>query len=161
MSYEVSVGDRVFQVSVQREGDSYRLVLDGQEHHVHAEQQGATMHMLVAERSYDAGLLLRDGSWEVDLLGTAHTVQVVDPRRKALRMTSAEGEGLLKSSMPGRVVEVLAQEGDQVSRGQPVLVLEAMKMENELKAPCDGTISKVYVSQGESVDSGASLLEVS
>ena len=161
VSYEVTVGDRVLAVTVRRDGEYYRLVVDGQEHRVQAERLGASLHMLVEGRSYEAVLVRRDAGWEVDLVGATHVVQVVDPRRKALRMARGSGEGLLKSSMPGRVIKILVGEGDGVTRGQPVLVLEAMKMENELKAPCDGTIGKLYVGEGESVQTGTKLLEVS
>ena len=67
---------------------------------------------------------------------------------------------MLKSSMPGRVIKVLVAEGDEVVKGQPVLVLEAMKMENELKAPCDGRVTTLFVRDGDSVDTGARLIEV-
>ena len=160
MTYEVTVGERVMVVSVERANGGYDLTVDGEPHHVQAERIGPALHLVFEGRSFDAGLVRRDEGWDVDLRGNPHSVTVVDPRRKALRMATGTGAGLLKSSMPGRVIKVLVAEGDEVTKGQPVLVLEAMKMENELKAPCDGTVRALHVADGESVESGAKLLEV-
>ena len=160
MTYEVTVDERTFEVKIERDGTGYRIELDGIERRVQANRLGAALHLLVQGRSFDAGLARREDAWIVDILGTAHTVNVVDPRRKALRMASGAGAGLLKSSMPGRVVKVLVSEGDIVTRGQPVLVLEAMKMENELKAPMDGQVAHLFVADGDAVDTGAKLLEL-
>ena len=160
MTYEVTVDERMFEVKIERDGDAYRIELDGVERRVVANRLGAALHLLVGGRSFDAGLARREDAWVVDILGTAHSVDVVDPRRKALRMTSGVAAGLLKSSMPGRVVKVLVAEGDLVTRGQPVLVLEAMKMENELKAPMDGEVASLFVADGDAVDTGAKLLEL-
>ena len=160
MTYEVTVGDTMRTVKVARDGPDYVVDVDGQTHHIQAKKLGSALHLLVAGKSYDAGLVRTETGWEVDLVGTAHAVDVVDPRRKALRMASGTGDGLMKSSMPGRVVSVLVSEGEEVSQGQPVLVLEAMKMENELKAPIDGTVAAIHVADGETVDAGAKLILV-
>lgn len=71
-----------------------------------------------------------------------------------------QGAGLVKSPMPGRVVKVLVQEGDAVRAGQPLVVVEAMKMENELGAERDGVVKKIFVAPGATVEGGARLLEV-
>ena len=60
--------------------------------------------------------------------------------------------------MPGAVVSVLVSVGDAVKKSQPLLVIEAMKMENEFRAPCDGTVKEVLVQPGEALESGATLM---
>jgi len=70
------------------------------------------------------------------------------------------GTGTLASSMPGRVIKVLVSEGDRVEQGQGVLILEAMKMENEIKAPRSGVVSSLHVSEGDSVESGVTMMEI-
>ena len=70
------------------------------------------------------------------------------------------GEGTVKSPMPGRVVRVLVGEGDLVKEGQAVVVVEAMKMENELAAACAGKVSKIHVAPGATVEGGAALVEI-
>jgi biotin carboxyl carrier protein len=70
------------------------------------------------------------------------------------------GEGTVKSPMPGRVLKVLVKEGDTIAAGTPLVVVEAMKMENELFAGRDGRVAKVYVAAGETVEGGARLVEI-
>jgi len=70
------------------------------------------------------------------------------------------GEGTVLSPMPGRVLKVLANEGDTVEAGVPLVVVEAMKMENELSSARGGVVKKVYVTPGQTVESGARLIEV-
>ncbi|MFQ6084275.1 MAG: biotin/lipoyl-containing protein [Candidatus Aminicenantia bacterium] len=72
----------------------------------------------------------------------------------------ARGKKEIKTSMPGRVVRVLAQEGDNVREGQGILVLEAMKMENEIKSPKSGKLTKIVPQEGNSVESGGLLFIV-
>jgi biotin carboxyl carrier protein len=70
------------------------------------------------------------------------------------------GEGLVRSPMPGRVLKVLVHEGDEVTSGMPLVVVEAMKMENELTAGKSGRVRKVHVAPGATVDGGAKLIEI-
>lgn len=66
----------------------------------------------------------------------------------------------VKTSMPGRIVKVLVSEGERVEEGQPILVLEAMKMQNEIKAPQSGTVIKISPKTGDSVEAGSLLFSV-
>jgi biotin carboxyl carrier protein len=77
---------------------------------------------------------------------------------QAKKGRGAEGGGVVKSPMPGRVVKVLVQKGDQVTVGQPLLVVEAMKMENEVRAKAAGTVLDVHVAAGATVEGNAKLL---
>ncbi len=70
------------------------------------------------------------------------------------------GEGTLVSPMPGRVLKILVKEGDEVTAGHPLIVVEAMKMENELACGRDGKVLKIHVTPGQTVESGARLIEV-
>ncbi len=72
----------------------------------------------------------------------------------------ASGDGMVVSPMPGRVLKVLVAEGDTVESGAPLLVVEAMKMENELAASRSGKVRKIHVSPSQSVESGARLVEI-
>ena len=91
---------------------------------------------------------------------TVGAIGVVDPRKKALRLAAGSNQGSIKTTMPGRVVRALVKEGESVTAGQPVLVIEAMKMENELKAPRAGTIRRVAVQPGALVEAGTVLVEI-
>ena len=94
--------------------------------------------------------------------GLAVPVSIVDPRERLVRRRgsgSAEtGPRSILSPMPGRIVKVLVREGDVVTAHQGLVVVEAMKMENELRAPRDGTVSAVKVVEGMSVEARAVLV---
>ncbi len=110
-------------------------------------------------RSWEAGLVDLDDGYEVEVVGIRHELVVMDPRKKALRMAEGAGATSIKTQMPGRIVRVLVAEGERVTEGQPVIVVEAMKMENELKSPCDGTVQSVCVSEGDQVQARTVLIE--
>lgn len=75
--------------------------------------------------------------------------------------TAAEiGEGQLNAPMPGKILELMVSEGDEVELGAPVAILEAMKMENELKAPVNGVVTSITVAAGDSVEKNALILEI-
>jgi len=89
------------------------------------------------------------------LIGSA-----VDARTKALALGGGSGAGLVSTAMPGVVVRVLVKPGQAVAAGDAVIVVEAMKMENELKAPIGGTVEHVHVHPGQAVESGAALVTI-
>lgn len=74
--------------------------------------------------------------------------------------TRAGGKGDVIAVMPGRVVKLMVKPGDLVQKDQPVLVLEAMKMENEIKAPAPGTVAQIFVAEGDSVGSHARMVQI-
>lgn len=96
--------------------------------------------------------------------GRRFYAQVESERTRALAAIGSKGkaggDGLLTSPMPGRVVKVLVSEGDEVAAGTAVVVVEAMKMENELVTARDGKVTKIFVTAGQTVEGGARLLEV-
>jgi glutaconyl-CoA/methylmalonyl-CoA decarboxylase subunit gamma len=94
----------------------------------------------------------------VGLEGREFTVKLTDPKR--LRTGAGAGleqSGLLTAQMPGKVVRVLAAEGDAVEEGAPLMVVEAMKMQNEMKAARAGVVKKIYVTAGDTVNAGDKL----
>ena len=90
--------------------------------------------------------------------------QVLAPRelakRNAANRAGRPGDGILKAPMPGLVVRILVEEGAAVQAGQALMVLEAMKMENQLKAAVAGTVNRVMAKPGDKVEKGAPLLEL-
>ena len=123
-----------------------RLVLDGRSHRI-----------AVAERNKDGWLLVDRGS--------VHQVEAIDERTRHIRSLSASAGGAssgatVKAPMPGLVMKLHVAEGEQVTAGQGLLVLEAMKMENEIGSPCDGVVSSIAIEAGKAVEKGAVLLVV-
>lgn len=81
-------------------------------------------------------------------------------RKLGLNSTSTQSSGALQAPMPGKVLDLLVQPGDDVSAEQPVAILEAMKMENELKAPVEGTVKAIHVAVGQSVEKNQLVMEI-
>lgn len=101
-------------------------------------------------------------AFRASLYDGAYDFALQDPMKALLAASggaSASG-GALTSPMPGKIVKVLAKAGESVTEGQTLLVMEAMKMQNELKSPCTGTVAKVHVEEGVTVETGAKLVEV-
>jgi len=118
------------------------------------------LNLMFEGRSVEAGVIPFDEGVEVDIRGLSHEVSVVDPRRKALRTAGAASSGAVKTQMPGRIVRVLVSDGDVVEKGTPLMVVEAMKMENEIKSPRAGTVLRVAVAEGDLVEARAVLVEL-
>jgi biotin carboxyl carrier protein len=162
MIYEVTVHGTVLEVDVVPSEDGYRVSVDGAEAvAVDLRQPEAHVLSLMAGGfCYEAGVVERDDGWDVDIYGTTHSCTVVDPKRKALRLEGGRAEGMLSTSMPGRIVRLLVDVGQVVEAGQPVMIVEAMKMENEMKAPVAGRIDELMVAEGDAVEAGATLARI-
>ena len=121
--------------------------------------------LLVDGISSEAYVYPGEEKWEVLLMGRQFQVMVEDERDKRLRAAaggsvSEAGEYHLKAPMPGMVVSILVEEGQKIEKGQVLLILESMKMQNELKSPRAGTIGRLRVKTGESVEQRQTLLSV-
>ena len=112
--------------------------------------------MLVDERPYEL-LFDPDLRWVASKRGL-HPVEVRDLEAMSPRHRS--GNGRLKAPIPGLIVRYLVSVGDHVTSGQPIVILEAMKMENEIRAPLAGRVEAIHVLAGETVARGTLLLEI-
>ena len=120
--------------------------------------------LIIGGRSYEAYIYPDDKEWQVLLHGRLYQASVEDEREQRLRVTGTKvvvnGEFNLKAPMPGLVVSILVEEGQDVKQGQVLMVLESMKMQNELKAPRDGTVTKVRVKAGDTMELKQSMLSL-
>jgi acetyl/propionyl-CoA carboxylase alpha subunit len=111
-------------------------------------------------RSIEARVSRNHTHWIVEVGGNVMELEVEDPRelRQGGRQLAREGRVSMVSPMPGKVVRVLVAEGDEVAEGQGLVVVEAMKMQNEMKAPRSGCVTSVGVKEGASVNAGQVLV---
>ncbi|PJI37924.1 acetyl/propionyl/methylcrotonyl-CoA carboxylase subunit alpha [Ferrovibrio sp.] len=109
-------------------------------------------------RRLRAGIVRRDDDLVVLLPGETHRLTIIDPR--AAGDMDEGGSGQLNAPMPGKIVQVLVEEGASVDKGQPLMILEAMKMEHTISAPDKGKVAKVNFMAGEQVPEGAALLQI-
>jgi len=162
MKYEITAEGvtRDVEVTLQKDG-RYCVAFDGETHVVDLlKPSPEAFQMLIDGESWEAGCVPTKEGFLVDIMGVATDVEVVDPRRRALKLGAGSATGTLSAAMPGRVVRLLAAVGDVVKKGQPILVLEAMKMENEIKSPVDGTLAELSVGEGQAVEAGTKLARV-
>jgi pyruvate carboxylase subunit B len=164
MRYYVTIEDRTLEVELGPDG----IVVDGvriDEAEIHAiagtDQYAARVegrsHRVAARRG-------ASGVWQLTLDGHSATVDVVDERTRAIRelaraQAAAAGPRPIRAPMPGLVVRVEVAEGDIVSEGQGVVIVEAMKMENELAAETAARVRRVLVAPGDTVAKDATLIE--
>lgn len=120
--------------------------------------------LLIGGKSYEAYIYPEEKEWQVLLRGQQYKAVVEDEREKRLKTAGGaraeSGEFHLKAPMPGLVVSVPVEEGQSVKKGQVLVILESMKMQNELKSPRDGTVHRIRVRAGESVEQRQTLLSV-
>ena len=144
--FEVTVGDRTYPVDAASPLPGVRsLRIDGAQHEVAVRRQG-------------------EGKYQVSTAHGSVAVEVTDPLTHLAAQTrggkGGRGRHRVTAYMPGRVVALLVEEGQAVTAGQGLVVLEAMKMENEIRAEHDGTVTKIHVQSGQAVDMGTPLFEL-
>lgn len=166
MKYFVRIADRTYEVAV----DGGRVTVDGEvfEAHFMAVPSTPLYHLLLGADSWSiaAQELADEGGgarWALGVVGERVEVDVIDERTRQIqaltgqRPTPTSG-GVVKAPMPGLVVRVEVQEGQRVEAGAGLVVVEAMKMENELRAPRPGVVSHIHVKPGQTVDKGVPLV---
>jgi biotin carboxyl carrier protein len=159
MKLQLEFAGRLRTIEIEA-GDNgrFRVTLDGQPAEVEAQLiRPGVLSLVIASRAYR--VVLEDDAEEpaVHLAGNRHAYRVDDPRSLKARRGHARGSDgprPIKASMPGRVVRVLAQVRDTVEANQGIVVIEAMKMQNELKSPKAGVVAEMRVAPGDTVAAG-------
>jgi biotin carboxyl carrier protein len=152
-------------VEVQRHGSAYRVRIGEQWMEADLISAGPYVHSLRLDDGTQYSLVHhRDGNrHEITTAGSVISVEIIDPlaAKRRRREDEIAGGGIVKALMPGRVVRVLVSRGDAVRKGTGLLILEAMKMENEIQAPADGTVDELFVEAGQTVEAGTDLAHIS
>ena len=177
MTYEVEINGRVRRVDIQRGGAGFLVIVDGQPHTADVTVTEGVWSLILEDgapgdskaatrRSYELAIVEQPGTGQltVHINGRAVPAAVGATRGSWARRTHEAGAGKgpqrIVAPMPGKVVKVLVQPGNQVAARQGVIIVEAMKMENELRAPRAGTVGEVKVAEGSSVEAGAILIVI-
>src|SRR5512138_1676030 len=164
MRYITTVEDKQFLVEII---DEKHVNVDGKVYEVDFESvTGQPVYSLIVDGKSHEGYATRvDDQWQVLLRGRLYPITVEDEREKRLRSAAGggvaeTGEFHLRAPMPGLVVTVPVEEGQTVKKGDVLLILESMKMQNELKSPRDGIIGRLRIKAGETVEQKQTLLSV-
>jgi biotin carboxyl carrier protein len=160
MMFDATVDGRTIRVEVRGKDGCHTIVLDGQPVAVDARETGRHfLSLLIDGRSYEAGIEKRPGGYTVVLDGDAVAVDLAEAARGAAApVKKAGGPARIVAPMPGKLVRVLVTPGQAVEAGQGLVVIEAMKMENELKSPRAGRVKDLPARDGEPVEAGALLV---
>jgi biotin carboxyl carrier protein len=158
-------GEREEKVRVRRDGpDSYEVTVGDRTYHVDALLTPAGVHSLrIDGAQHEVSVRLQGEDYAVTGRHGTAAVSVTDPLTHLAAQSHGKGarrQQKVTAYMPGRVAAVLVQEGEAVTAGQGIVVLEAMKMENEIRAEHDGTIVALFVQPGQAVDTGNPLFEL-
>jgi len=162
MTYDIIVDGKTHHVEVTRGEKLWLCTVDGQEMEVDAALTARdVLSVLVGERAYE---IKRERSLQGELhmvIGSArYAVEVQDPRSLRTRRAVAGAEAgpqKIKAAMPGKIVRIMVSEGEEVTAGQGIIVMEAMKMQNEMKSPKDGRVQKILTAEGSTVNAGDTL----
>jgi biotin carboxyl carrier protein len=162
MKYITIINNQQFEVEIQRDGS---VILNGKRHEVDWLELPESLYSMIKDnKSIEVAIDDSGGTTNVLLEGRLYETQVLDQR--AMMMLNRRGgikldSGEVHAPMPGLIVDVLVTVGDTVTEGQTVVILESMKMQNELKAPRSGVVQTVERLKGSTVDKNALLLVIS
>ncbi len=163
MKYVTTIEDKEFSVEIIDE-KHIRINENILEVDLMAVSGQPVYSLIIGGKSYEAYVYPEEKDWQVLLRGRQYKAMVEDEREKRLKTAGGaraeSGEFHLKAPMPGLVVSIPVAEGQQVQKGQVLVILESMKMQNELKSPRDGTVHRIRVKPGESVEQRQTLLSV-
>lgn len=168
MAIEIKIGDRVAWANLlKQDGTILEVDVDGKIYKVDLMHTAdGTFSILEGGHSYNIELVpeATPKKYTAYTLYNTFDVEVIDAEARYLKNRNANGaaggDNKVSSPMPGKVVKVLVEEGQEVQEGDTVIIISAMKMESEYKAPKSGMIKKIYVSAEETIDSNQVLIEL-
>lgn len=164
MKYITTIGERDFVIEIL---DEKQILVDGKLYQVDFDSidDQPVFSLLINGLSFEAYVYPDEDACQVLLRGHSFPVSVLDERDKLLRAAAGDkmGEGAefqLKAPMPGLIVLIPVDEGQPVEKGDVLVILESMKMQNELKSPRAGTVTRLKIKSGDSVEQHQTLLSV-
>jgi biotin carboxyl carrier protein len=165
VKYYVTVNGRDHEVELVERLGELLVTVDGEPLDVRYEEvdQLGQVALFARERTFGMSIEGDGNAITATIAGHLYEVFIEDERERAAHAAergSAARGGVVKSVMPGVVVELLVAAGDAVTAGQPLLILEAMKMQNEIAAGIDGVVSALHVARGQAVEGGAALATI-
>lgn len=165
MRFVAEIGDETFLLEVTGAPGRYRVKIDDRIWEVDARRAARGICSLLTQgASYVADVAEKDGWFLVDVSGETYRIRMEEETRHAIRTrgggrSQADGQVLI-APMPGKVIHIPVREGQTVKAGDGLVVVEAMKMENEFKATAAGTVKEVRVQVGQSVNAGDVLIVI-
>ncbi len=160
MAYIAKIDNKEFKVDLKQEGKGFKVYLDGKPWVVTvASDKGSRLTLIIDDKPFDVILEADD---HIFVGGESYNVEIFDEQVGRLMKASAgrseKRELAVEAAMPGLIIEVTVKEGDKVTGGQDLLIIEAMKMQNQIQTPRDGVVKTIQVKKGQTVNSGDILI---
>lgn len=165
MKLQADTGNGPVDIEVTRNGRECRAVVDGREYALDVSQPEPGVYLIKegdAVNEVSVGTA-SEGQFSVQLRGREHQVTIIDPKRLRGGGSAggdASGKAEIRAAMPGKVVRIIRAVGEAVIKGDAVMVVEAMKMQNEMKSPKDGIVSQIKAAEGDTVGAGDVLVVI-
>jgi biotin carboxyl carrier protein len=164
MEMEFNIDEKIYQLNLEFKDGQYRINLADREYVVDSSLTSDNcLSLLVNGKAFTVYFAEADGKSYFSIGGEQFCIQ--EAKSESVRASEADssavGEAPVAASpMPGKVVKILVKEGNQVEKGQGLVIVEAMKMENEIKSPVKGTVEKINFKPGDLVDAAQPILEI-
>ena len=166
MKLEAQIGGSAHQLEIHVEGDKLFALVDDRKYEIEASEVEPGVYLLKNNgRVYQVTVSPHgiSGGREISVRNNKYEINIFDPKRlRGSRSDHAEagGQAEIRTAMPGKVVRIIAEIGAQVEKGTGVIVVEAMKMQNEMKSPIDGVVKEIKVEEGSTVNAGEVLVVI-
>jgi biotin carboxyl carrier protein len=145
--------DEIFVDLTESEPSKYKVVINEKEYEVDFEQINDTIYSVIIDgRSYAVDMTEKGDKFDVIVDGDHYDIEILDEMKRLMKMrtsSSVEGRQVIEAQMPGYIWKMLKEVGDEVKAGEPIMILVAMKMENEIKSPKDGIVQEIFVQASE------------
>lgn len=166
MKYTAIISGREQEVEViRRDEHRFQVSIEGEIHEVDARNCSADwLSILLDHCSYDISYTLDKDNLELNFRNQYFHIEILDERRLRMRRVRSalahSGPEVIQTSMPGKVVKLLVEPGDRVEEGMGIIIIEAMKMENEIQCRNPGIVKTVHVEAGQTIEGGIPLVEI-
>jgi len=157
MTYDITIDGKRYRLDLNRADDQWSCRLDGRDVEVDAVLiRPDVLSLHIGNQAYEVKCERVAGGTDIWVGSARFAAEVRDPRSLRGRVRAADDQGprKLTAPMPGKIVRVLVKQGDAVEAGAGIMVVEAMKMQNEIKSPKKGTVQKILVNEGAAVNAG-------
>lgn len=157
MKLQAQIGDATHDVAIERDGNRLTARVDDRIYELEMSEPESNVYLFKHDGKIFEATVTSGDTTHVRIRANEFDIRIIDPKKlRSAGAGSDHADGIveIRTAMPGKVVRVLLESGATVSKGDGVLVVEAMKMQNELKSPKDGTIKEVRVAEGATVAAG-------
>lgn len=161
MKLQAEISSEKHEIEIRRDGEKVSARIDDREYELEVSEVEPNVYLLKNENKiyevFVAPQTNQNEPFEVKIKNQELEVNLIDPKRlRGASGASEHNEGIaeIKTAMPGKLVRVLVEAGAEIKQGEAVLVVEAMKMQNEMKSPKDGTVKEIRFSEGATVNAG-------